>query len=179
MLFPGRPLCGVAASLTALASLSACGAHTGKPPTMSSSQAATTAAVAGTTTAAVAAPRSGEGPRREKWIDLQVGDCLAEPPPSDPSVVTVTIVDCATAHQAEVYYRAAVGVNAAVADVANRECTLGFSQYTGQAIDGSPFAVTYLIDSNQDRTSFDPTPSSVICLLQAANGQPLMQSAHR
>jgi hypothetical protein len=79
------------------------------------------------------------GPEIKKWIDLEVGDCLADRPSSDPSVITVTTVDCATAHQAEVYLRAPVGVNAAIADVANRECDAGFSQYTGRSIDGSPF----------------------------------------
>lgn len=51
--------------------------------------------------------------------------------------------------------------------------------YTGKALDGGAFAITYLIDSNQDRTGADPTPSALICLLQAANGQPLTGSAHR
>jgi hypothetical protein len=94
-------------------------------------------------------------------------------------VVTVTIVDCAAAHEAEVYFPAAMQMNAAIADVANHECAVGFSQYTGRSIDASPFAVTYLIDSNQDRTSSNPTPSTVICLLQAANGRPLTESARR
>jgi hypothetical protein len=132
-----------------------------------------------TTSPAIAAPPTTQAPRTEKWIDLEVGDCLADPPPTDPSVVTVAIVDCATAHEAEVYLRAAMAVNAAVADVANRECEAGFVQYTGQSIDGSPFTVTYLIDSNQDRTSSSPDPSTVICLLQTANGRPLTESARR
>jgi len=51
-----------------------------------------------------------------------VGDCLADPPPSDPSVVTVSVVDCAIPHSAEVYLRSDVEVNAAIADVADREC---------------------------------------------------------
>jgi hypothetical protein len=110
---------------------------------------------------------------------LQVGDCLAELPPSDPSVVTVTVVDCATAHAAEVYLRGPLAVNAAIADVANRVCASGFQRYAGQSIDGSSFAVTYLIDSDQDRTSDNPAPSTVICLLHAANGQPLTESARR
>lgn len=38
---------------------------------------------------------------------------------------------------------------------------------------GSRYAITYLIDSNQDRTSANPTPSTVICLLQVGNGQAL------
>jgi hypothetical protein len=92
-------------------------------------------------------------------------------------VVFVTLVDCAGAHAAEVYLRAAVEVNEAIADVADRDCALGLPQYTGRAASGSPFAMTYLIDSNQDRTSNNPMPSTVICLLQAANGQPLTGSA--
>ena len=83
-------------------------------------------------------------------------------------MVTVSVVDCAIPHSAEVYLRADVEVNAAIADVADRECGAGFTQYTGQSVGGSPFVVTYLIDSNQDRTSANPLPSTVICLLQAA-----------
>ena len=115
----------------------------------------------------------------QKWIDLQVGDCLADPPPSDPSVVTVSVLDCAIPHAAEVYLRADVEVNAAIADVADRECDAGFIRYTGRSAGGGPFVVTYLIDSNQDRTSANPLPSTVICLLQAANGGPLTGSARR
>ena len=127
----------------------------------------------------VAAPSPAQGPRTEKWIELQVGDCLADPPPSDPSVVTVSVVDCAIAHAAEVYLRADVEVNAAIADVADRECDAGFTRYTGQSVGGSPLVVTYLIDSNQDRTSANPLPSTVICLLAASNGGPLTGSARR
>ncbi|MGH3542666.1 MAG: hypothetical protein ACRDT5_01365 [Mycobacterium sp.] len=131
------------------------------------------------TTTVPAAPPTTRDPRTEKWIDLQVGDCVAQLPPNDPSVVTVTVVDCASAHAAEVYLRGPMAVNAAVADVANRECAAGFSQYTGRSVDGSSFATTYLIDSNQDRTSDNPAPSTVICLLHASNGQPLTKSARR
>ena len=159
-------LWGLTASLTALALLPACGADAGTLGDTSTGRASTTtAAIAVTTTTAIAAPLTTQGPRTEKWIDLEVGDCLADPPPADPSVVTVTIVDCATAHAAEVYLRAPMGVNAAIADVANRECVAGLSQYTGRVLAGSPFVVTYLIDSNQDRratwgsATADPRPS--------------------
>src|SRR5271156_7235213 len=162
----------MAASLAVLALLAACRANNvdSAPNSTSPSTATTTPA---TPTTAVAAPPTTRNPRSEKWIDLQVGDCLAELPPSDPSVVTVTVVDCATAHAAEVYLRGPLAVNAAVADVANRECASGFPGYTGQSVDGSSFALTYLIDSDQDRTSDNPAPSTVICLLHAANGRPL------
>ena len=130
------------------------------------------------TAPAVAAPPP-PGSRTVKWIDLQVGDCLADLPPADLSRVTVTVIDCATAHLAEVYLRAPTAVNTAVANVANRDCAAGFAPYTGRPVDGSPFSITYLIDSNQDRTASDPMPSTVICLLQAANGQPLTGSARR
>jgi hypothetical protein len=112
-----------------------------------------------------------------KWIDLQAGDCLADLPPADLSRVTVTVVDCAAPHLAEVYLRAPMAVNTAVANVATKDCAAGFAPYTGRSVDGSAFTITFLIDSNQDRTGATPTPSTVICLLQAANGQPLTGSA--
>ncbi len=127
---------------------------------------------------ATAAP-SPQGSRTEKWIDLQVGECVADLPPADLSRATVTVVDCRTAHLAEVYLRAPTAVDSAIANVADRDCNAGFAPYTGQSVNGSPYSVTYLIDSNQDRTGANPTPSTVICLLQAANGQPLTGSARR
>jgi hypothetical protein len=130
------------------------------------------------TAPAVAAPPP-PGSRTVKWIDLQVGDCVTDLPPADMSRVTVTVVDCATAHLAEVYLRAPMAVDAAVANVANTDCNAGFAPYTGRSVDGSPFSITFLIDSNQDRTGANSTPSTVICLLQAANGQSLTGSAHR
>ena len=130
------------------------------------------------TVTATAAPAPADS-RTVKWIDLQVGDCLTDLPPADMSRVTVIVVDCATAHLAEVYLRAPMAVDAAVANVANKDCNAGFAPYTGRSVDGSPFSITFLIDSNQDRTGANPTPSTVICLLQAASGQPLTGSAHR
>ncbi len=165
-------------SLAALALLTACDGGAGGSDATSTSPASTTSAPAATTTT-VAAPPTAQGPRMAKWIELQVGDCLADPPPSDPSVVTVSVVDCAIAHAAEVYLRADVEVNAAIADVADRECAAGFTRYTGQSVGASLFVVTYLIDSNQDRTSANPLPSTVICVLQASNSGPLTGSARR
>jgi hypothetical protein len=136
------------------------------------------AATLGFCATATAAP-SPQGSHTEKWIDLQAGECVLDLPPPDLSRVTVTVVDCAAAHLAEVYLRAPMAVDTAVASVANRDCAAGFAPYTGRPVDGSPFSVTYLIDSNQDRTGANPTPSTVICLLQSANGQPLTGSAHR
>ena len=130
------------------------------------------------TVTATAAPAPADS-RTVKWIDLQVGDCLTDLPPADMSRVTVIVVDCATAHLAEVYLRAPMAVDAAVANVANKDCNAGFAPYTGRSVDGSPFSITFLIDSNQDRTGANSTPSTVICLLQAANGQSLTGSAHR
>jgi hypothetical protein len=173
-----NPWRAAAGCLTALALLTAC--HAGESNAPSPSPASTTSAEAVvTTTTTVAAPATPQGARAEKWIELHVGDCLADPPPTDPSVVTVSVVDCATAHAAEVYLRADVEVNAAVADVADQQCGAGLTRYTGQSVGGGPFVVTYLIDSNQDRTSADPLPSTVICLLQASNGGPLTGPAHR
>ncbi|MDR3655381.1 MAG: hypothetical protein P4L48_06840 [Mycobacterium sp.] len=125
---------------------------------------------------ATAAP-SPQGSK--KWIDLQVGECVADLPPADLSRITVTVVDCAAAHLAEVYRRAPMAVDTAIATVANRDCAAGFAPYTGQPVDRSPFSITYLIDSNQDRTGANPTPSTLICLLQSVNDQPLTGSARR
>lgn len=162
-------LCGVAALLAACATN---GVHAGTttppaPPTSPTARAAI-----------ATAPPSPHGSRTEKWIDLQVGECVADLPPADGSRVTVTVVDCATAHLAEVYLSAPVAVDNAIANVANRVCAAGVAPYTGQSLDGSPFSVAYLIDSYQDRTGDTPTPSTVICLLQSANGQPLAGSVH-
>lgn len=113
------------------------------------------------------------------WVDLGVGDCLAEPPPTDPSVVTVTVVDCSRPHAAEVFLRAAVPVNDAVADVADQRCAEGFSAYTGEPATAGRDTISYLIDSMQDRTGAVPEPSTVICLLAPADGQPVSGTARR
>lgn len=136
------------------------------------------AAMVGSAAAATAAP-SPPGSHTEKWIDLRVGECVADLPPADGSRVDITVVDCATAHLAEVYLRAPMAVDAAIATVANKDCNAGLAPYTGQSVDSGRFSITYLIDSNQDRTGANPTPSTVICLLQSANGQPLTGSARR
>jgi hypothetical protein len=155
-----------------LALLTACGTDGSVAPKTTST--ATTVAAA---TTSIHGPPPAPPQRTEKWIDLQVGQCLADPPPTDPSVVTVPVVDCALPHAAEVYLRTDVEVNAAIADVADQRCRAGLQQYTGQA--PGPLAMTYLIDSNQDRTSDNPMPSTVNCLLQAAGGGPLTGSARR
>jgi hypothetical protein len=132
-----------------------------------------------TAVTAVPATPATPGPHTEKWIDLKVGECVTDLPPADLSRVTVTVVDCGAAHLAEVYLRAPMAVDTAIANVANRDCAAGFASYTGQSVDGSSYSVTYLIDSNMDRTGATPMPSTVICLLQHANGQPLAGSVRR
>ena len=161
-------LCGLSAAAL-LASCATNSIHASAP----TRPAAT--AVTPTVPAAAAMP----GSRTEKWIDMQVGECVADLPPADLSRVTVTVVDCGTAHLAEVYLRAPMAVDTAVANVASRDCAAGFASYTGQSVDGSRYSVTYLIDSNMDRTGATPMPSTVICLLQSANGQSLTGSARR
>ncbi len=160
---------GLAALLTACASN---GTHAGTTPTPP-------APASPPPLVSPAAPASpSQGPRTEKWIDLKVGECVTDLPPPDLSRVTVTVVDCGTAHLAEVYLRAPMAVDSAVVNVANRDCAAGFASYTGQSVDGSPYSVSYLIDSNMDRTGATPMPSTVICLVQRANGQPLTGSVH-
>jgi len=162
-------LCGLSAAAL-LAGCATNGIHAG-----------TTAPPAPTPAAATAVPATPATPasRTEKWIDLKVGECVKDLPPADLSRVIVTVVDCRTAHLAEVYLRAPMAVDTAIANVANRDCAAGFASYTGQSVDGSAYSVTYLIDSNMDRTGATPMPSTVICLLQRANGQNLTGSARR
>lgn len=172
---------GLAVTLAATAVLAGCSAK--KPdapaPTASSSTASAVASSATAGTGATAPSTSAtQAPRTEKWIDLKVGDCLADAPPTDPAVVMVTLVDCSQPHLAEVFVRAPIPVDAALEGTANAQCEAGFVQYTGRASAGSPYTVTYMIDSDQDRTFNNPLPSTVFCLLQGAQGQSLTGSAH-
>ena len=116
-------------------------------------------------------------PRTQNWVDLKVGDCVAAVPAVERGEVSVTMAECAAPHGAEVYLLAPIAVNTALTDNANRECAAGLSAYVGTP--ASEFAVTYLIDSRQDRTADNPLPSTVICLLQRSDGQPLTGSARR
>jgi hypothetical protein len=117
-------------------------------------------------------------PRTVNFVELKVGDCVTDLPPSDLSSVTVDVVDCTGPHLAEVFARRDIEVNTALAAVADRTCAAGFSEYTGRA-GTKGFAVTYLIDSNQDRTSNNPLPSTVICLAQSENKSALTGSLRR
>jgi hypothetical protein len=108
-------------------------------------------------------------PQTKPWVDLQVGECVAEVPAVDVGVVTVNVVDCAAAHEAEVFLLAPVAVNAAIADVAGQACAAGADRYTGGE-HARALSVTSLIDSRQDRTGAIPLPSTVICLLQTTDG---------
>ncbi len=159
--------------VAAMSLLAACGSNTSATP---SSSTASTAPAASTTAAPPPVPIVPVKPhaRQAKWVDLQVGDCLNTPPPTDPSVVDVTLVDCSAPHIAEVFLRASVAVNDAVSGVADQRCAAGLTQYTGQ---NGRYTSTYLIDSNMDRTGHTPLPSTVICLLQSTTGLSLNGSA--
>jgi hypothetical protein len=166
---------GASTLLATVALLAACGASdSGLGPT--SVAAPTSAPAAVSSTAPVVPPPSA--PQTKQWVDLQVGECVAEVPAVDVGEATVSVVDCSGPHQAEVYLLAPVAVNAAIADVADQACAKDVDQYTG----GDPepaLSVTYLIDSKQDRTGAIPLPSTVICLLQAADGDALVESVRR
>ena len=170
---------GTSVSVTAIAMLAACGPDGVTPDHKSTSETTTmtSASAAGTPTPVTPAPPTTQARQAKNWFDLEAGDCLAALPQVDLGEVTVPTVDCATAHQAEVYLRAPVEVDAAIADVADRQCAAGVAEYTGRPVGDSAFVVTYLIDSNQDRTIANPLPSTVICLLQTADGQLLTGSA--
>ncbi len=169
----------IAAGLTvALATAWTAGCAATKPADTGASPSAQNPASAQSgSTSAAPTPAPTQPPRTVKWIELQPGDCLAELPSSDPAVVTVTLVDCSQPHLAETFLRAPIPVDAALEGTANAQCEAGLLQYTGRASAGSPFTVSYLIDSDQDRTANNPLPSTVICLLQGAQGQALEGSA--
>lgn len=169
---------GWALVLSAVTLLGACGTtdSTSSPTRSATSPTVPTSPSATTATHATTTPPPPSKARN--WFELEVGDCLTALPQIDLGVVTVNVVDCATPHAAEVFLHAPLKVNTAVADVANQQCVTAFSHYTGQS-PGGAFAVTYLIDSNQDRTSNNPYPSAVICLLQAADGGTLARSARK
>lgn len=166
----GRGVCGVFAAMT----LVACGSAAEKPTPPPTTETWNTPESTFTS-----APLSPAEPRAKDWFDLDVGDCIAALPEVDLGEVSVDLVDCTRPHAGEVVLRAPVEVNAAIADVADAQCAAGVADYTGP-MRGDAFTVTYLIDSNQDRTSANPLPSTVICLLQGRDGRPLTGSArHR
>ena len=173
----------ITVALAAAALLSGCAAKKSTESAASSSTAASTASAATPAPAASdnlpapAPPAPTQPPRTANWTSLKPGDCLADAPPTDPAVVMVTIVDCAQPHLAETYVRAPIPVDAALDGTANAQCEAALRQYTGRGSAGSPYAISYLIDSDQDRTSNNPLPSTVICLLQGAQGQSLTGSA--
>lgn len=167
---------GITVALATTALLAGCAAEKPAESTASSSTDAS-ASQGATGSTAAPAPTPTQPPRTEKWIALKPGDCLAEPPSDDPAVVTVTLVDCSQPHLAETFLRAPIPVDAALEGTANSQCEAGFVEYTGRASAGGPFTISYLIDSHQDRTDNNPLPSTVICLLQGAQGQSLTGSA--
>jgi hypothetical protein len=159
------------AALTALALLPSCGSSD------SAGAPSSTSAVVPTSTIVLTTPAPAPSVRTKNWFDLQVGDCVTEIPAIETGVVASTVVDCATPHQAEVYLLAPLAVNTAIDQVASEKCTKGLVDYTGQPFNGGPFTLTYVIDSNQDRTTNNPTPSTAICFLQTKDGGPLTKSA--
>lgn len=163
-------------AVTATACLAGCAAKKPAENAPSSPAATSTSAQAASTSAQPPATPT-QAPRTEKWIDLKAGDCLAELPSPDPGIVTVPLVDCTQPHKAETFLRAPIPVDAALEGTANATCEAGFVKYTGRPSAGSAYLTSYLIDSDQDRTSNNPLPSTVICLLQGAQGQPLTGSA--
>ncbi len=155
--------------------LTGCGGaatHTAAPSTTtpSTTTPSTPATTTPTTTTAVPTPAT---PRTRNWFELDAGDCLTALPQIELGAVAVPVVDCSEPHAAEVFLRVPVAVDEAVAGVAEQKCRAGLTAYAG---DHADYSVTYLIDSNQDRTANAPLPSTVICLLQSPGGQPLTGS---
>ena len=78
-------------------------------------------------------PAAHPAPRTRNWFDLDVGDCLTVLPRIDLGDVAVPVADCAIPHAAEVFLRAPVEVNAAIAHVADHKCAAGLARYTGRS----------------------------------------------
>jgi hypothetical protein len=169
---PSSSAAALCVSLAATALLPSCASTDPGGTTTSDAPQATA-----TTPTSAAAPKAPPGPQTKNWFDLQVGDCVTEIPAIEDGVVSATVVDCATPHQAEVYLLAPLAVDTAVDRVAGDKCASGFVDYTGDAFNDSPYTVSYLIDSRQDRTANNPTPSTAICFLEDAHGGPLTTSA--
>ena len=70
-----------------------------------------------------------------------------------------------------------IPVDAAPEGTANAQCEAGFVQYTGRASAGSPYTITYMIDSDQDRTFNNPLPSTGDLPAARHRGQSLTGSA--
>lgn len=92
-------------------------------------------------------------------------------------IVTVTMVSCTAATRSRFTPPWAGAGDAAGTSVADRGYATQFTRYTGQSEATSLFTVTYLVDSDRDRTVDNPEPSTVVYLLQAASGQPPTESA--
>jgi hypothetical protein len=146
-------------ALIPLVVLAGCSQHpaTEAPSPSSTSTASRTATPNAPPT--VAAP-TAQSPRTEKWVDLHVGDCVAEVPPVDLGAVTVDVVDCSTPHQAEVYLLAPIAVNAAITDVANQACSAGVTPYTGNPPAPSPWPTSLIRGRTGPPTIRSPAPSS-------------------
>lgn len=156
--------------------LAGCSGPAPPAPSTSVASPSTTSAQAPTaSTAPSAVTPSVSAPVTRDWVDLQVGDCIAAVPAVELGEVSVTMADCASPHRAEVFLLAPIAVNDALTGVADSECAAGLRPYTGGV--AADYTVTYLIDSRQDRTYNNPLPSTVICLLQRADGQQLTGSA--
>ncbi|MFN8228985.1 MAG: hypothetical protein U0R18_19940 [Mycobacterium sp.] len=153
--------------------LAGCGAATpaGTPSAASTTTATTTPPTTAITTTTTTTSRA---PLTRNWFELEPGDCLTALPQIELGDVAVPVVDCSAPHVAEVFLRVPVEVDAAVTGVADQKCRAGLPEYTA---DHTGYSVTYLIDSNMDRTGHTPLPSTVICLLQSPGGQPLTGSA--
>ncbi|BBY52623.1 putative lipoprotein LppN [Mycolicibacterium arabiense] len=164
-----RPIIRVSVALLGISWLTGCAA-----PPQETEATSSAAPDSPTPSTSQAMPPPAPAAVTKQWVDLAVGECVAEVPAVDVGIATVSVVDCATPHRAEVYLLAPVAVDAAIADVGDQACASGVDAYTGGG--RGDLSITYLIDSKQDRTGAIPLPSTVICLLQDAGGAPLTAS---
>ena len=93
-----------------------------------------------------------------------------EPPPPIP-VVLVTVVGCSGTASGRDVPAANIPVDAAVTDGQQLVRRRPHRLHRQRPAAGADTTITYLVDSEQDRTSNNPYPAAVICPLQSADGR--------
>ena len=110
--------------------------------------------------------------------DLKTGDCFNGG--NSESVSTVTPVDCAQAHEKEVYATIALpGADGpypgdvVLEEFADRECVAAFETYVGRSFGSSELYIGYLTPSPETWSNGDHVVS---CILHLENDAPLTGS---
>lgn len=112
-----------------------------------------------------------------QWHTLMAGQCLAELPTG--TFVTTQTVECAGPHAAEVFF--AGRADPLRPSTAEERCLNGFASYTGSAIEGSGYDITWIESEPDPQAGGGPQIGDfhadlVVCLLFNPAGAPLTGS---